>query len=249
MRLARPRGSGCRASPDRSRWFRDRDDDPEPRQQRVGVEQNAGVIPSAGGLVGADRGPRRMLTTLTGESTHLEGRDDRAKGSAPYSSSYTRSRICEAISSSPASCQYYRVNAPKPYYSSVVIVNSIMATCQGDHPITTKVDEQTRVLIDESADSIGVSRSELLRRLLTLYHQSENGELECPACAKTARIQLDDETSGLRISSEPSTRERADGGTTGASAHDMADGANTDDSASTGDLESRVTELESLLER
>ncbi|MFC6938932.1 hypothetical protein ACFQE8_03030 [Salinirubellus sp. GCM10025818] len=124
-----------------------------------------------------------------------------------------------------------------------------MATCQGNHPITTKVDEQTRVLIDESADEIGVSRSELLRRLLNLYHQSENGELECPACSKTARIQLDDETSGFHISSDPSARERADGGTDVVSAHDTADGANTDDSASAGELESRVTELESLLER
>lgn len=84
-------------------------------------------------------------------------------------------------------------------------MNNIMATCQGDHPITTKVDEQTRVLIDESANEIGVSRSELLRRLLNLYHQSENGELECPACAKTVRIQLDDGTSRLtsRVTPRP----------------------------------------------
>lgn len=124
-----------------------------------------------------------------------------------------------------------------------------MATCQGDFTIATKVNEPTRDLVDESAEEIGINRSEVLRRLLDLYHQSEDGELECPSCMKTVRIWVNDVSLVADAYGETSTEQRTDGGAGLRAEHGSSiDRANTRDPAATQDLQSRVMELESVIE-
>lgn len=64
-------------------------------------------------------------------------------------------------------------------------------SCKGKVPITTKFNEPARDFIDKVAKNVDISRSEVLRRLLELYYQSEEGMLECPSCAQAIRLQVD----------------------------------------------------------
>lgn len=64
-----------------------------------------------------------------------------------------------------------------------------MAACKGDVPITTKVDEATRDLLDTVAEQEETSRAEILRQLLELYRQSVDGALDCPSCTNTVIVR------------------------------------------------------------
>ncbi|MFC6940388.1 ribbon-helix-helix protein, CopG family [Salinirubellus sp. GCM10025818] len=115
--------------------------------------------------------------------------------------------------------------------------------------MTTKVDEATQEIVDESAEEVGVSRSEILRRLVALLHQSENEALEYPTCTETIRIRLEE---GDLVAHEPNdtpTTEITDGGATVQTGHDTpVDETDTVDIASTQNLRSRAAELESVIE-
>lgn len=45
-----------------------------------------------------------------------------------------------------------------------------------------------RQFIEDEADRLGVSRSELLRRLLDIYQASHQGRIECEHCGETEVI-------------------------------------------------------------
>ena len=65
-----------------------------------------------------------------------------------------------------------------------------MHRCQGNIPVGTKVDEEMRVFIEQEADRLGVSVSELLRRLFIVYRESEAGNMACEHCGKREEIEL-----------------------------------------------------------
>lgn len=122
-----------------------------------------------------------------------------------------------------------------------------MSKCQGDIPLTTKVDEPTRELVDELAGDADVSRAEILRRLLDLYHQSEKGKLECPSCAQTVRIRPDNMELASDKGRIPATK-GISGTRDTEPEHDTSDeGPNTDTTASP-ELQAQITEFESVIE-
>jgi hypothetical protein len=46
------------------------------------------------------------------------------------------------------------------------------------------------VFVDERATSLGITRSELVRRVLTHYRDSHEGQLTCPYCEGTLRVDI-----------------------------------------------------------
>lgn len=124
-----------------------------------------------------------------------------------------------------------------------------MAACQGDVPITTKVDEPMREFVDELAEDAGVSRAEVLRRLLELYHQSEEGHLECPSCTQAVRIRADNMELAIDEPSEMPTLEGNDTAGDTIAAHDTAaEVPNAGTAATSPNFRLRVDELESVIE-
>lgn len=57
-----------------------------------------------------------------------------------------------------------------------------MSDCIGQLNLATKVDRQMLEYVDGEAENLGVTRSEFLRRLLTLYRESRREQTECPHC-------------------------------------------------------------------
>jgi len=60
--------------------------------------------------------------------------------------------------------------------------------CRGGETLSTKVDNETLKEIDAIARKNGISRAELLRRLIDLYRDSRRGAFRCPDC--TSRIRM-----------------------------------------------------------
>lgn len=54
--------------------------------------------------------------------------------------------------------------------------------CMGRRSVTAKVDEETKRFIVESAEDAGVTTAEFLRRIIQVYRDSLNGEVECHNC-------------------------------------------------------------------
>lgn len=124
-----------------------------------------------------------------------------------------------------------------------------MAACQGDVPITTKVDEPMREFVDGLAEDMGISRSELLRRLLELYHKSEDGDLECPSCAQSVRIQPSDVELATNALRQPPTTDESEGAMTRVIGADTPSNRQiADDDSASSDILPRVSKLEATIE-
>jgi transposase-like protein len=65
-----------------------------------------------------------------------------------------------------------------------------MSETLGTTPISAKVSEDMTVFVDERATSLGITRSELVRRVLQHYRDSHDGQLTCPYCDGTLRVEL-----------------------------------------------------------
>lgn len=65
-----------------------------------------------------------------------------------------------------------------------------MSRCQGSIPVSTKVDKPMREFIEDEAQRLGMSRSELLRRLLEVYQDSQGGRMVCENCNEIEVIRL-----------------------------------------------------------
>lgn len=65
-----------------------------------------------------------------------------------------------------------------------------MSVCKGTNPLTTKVDETMKSFVDSQSDEYGISRSELLRRVLELYLHCEQEEMVCPACNEQITVDI-----------------------------------------------------------
>jgi len=65
-----------------------------------------------------------------------------------------------------------------------------MAQCMGDVPCGTKIDQPMRDFLDEEAERLGVTRAELVRRVLDFYRESRESETNCPHCGNDITIPL-----------------------------------------------------------
>jgi len=65
-----------------------------------------------------------------------------------------------------------------------------MAQCMGDVPCGTKTDQPMRDFLDEEASRLGVTRAELMRRILDFYRESRVNETNCPHCGNDITIPL-----------------------------------------------------------
>jgi predicted small metal-binding protein len=63
-----------------------------------------------------------------------------------------------------------------------------MSQCFGSCSVGTKTDRETCEFLTRRANELGVSNSELLRRLIDHYRTSRKGDLECPECGKTLKV-------------------------------------------------------------
>jgi hypothetical protein len=63
-----------------------------------------------------------------------------------------------------------------------------MADCFGDLTVTAKVDESMRDFVDAEASRCGVTRAEIIRRVLDDYRASRADQLKCPECGETLHI-------------------------------------------------------------
>ena len=124
-----------------------------------------------------------------------------------------------------------------------------MERYRGDKAITTKVDETTRNRVDRMAEDVGISRSEAVRRLLGLYHQSEEGNLECPLCSETVQVHIEDmelaavESDGVLAVSDGHQAESPQ-----STPDTPIEESNTETSATSSGLQRRVNRLESVVE-
>jgi hypothetical protein len=124
-----------------------------------------------------------------------------------------------------------------------------MSTCKGDVPITTKVDEATRDLVDKVAEEKGSSRAQVLRQLLELYHQSVDGDLECPSCTQTIRVEPADGGLAAEDPADTAHTEGKDGAVgTEIGPETMADSPNTEDTVSPNIRQEELTEIQSTIE-
>jgi negative regulator of replication initiation len=66
-----------------------------------------------------------------------------------------------------------------------------MSRCQGEIPVSAKVDRPTYEFVENEAAELGVSKTEFLRRLLDFYRMSQNGEMACEHCGGAAEMELE----------------------------------------------------------
>lgn len=65
-----------------------------------------------------------------------------------------------------------------------------MPTNLGTCTISAQTDHESSMFVTEEATRLGISQSELIRRLLHHYRQSQLGKLDCPHCEETLTISL-----------------------------------------------------------
>jgi negative regulator of replication initiation len=65
-----------------------------------------------------------------------------------------------------------------------------MSDCQGEIALATKIDASMDQFVESAAAKQGVSRAELLRRLLDFYRESHQEATACPSCGEPVVMQL-----------------------------------------------------------
>ncbi|SFR75905.1 hypothetical protein SAMN04487947_4212 [Halogeometricum rufum] len=65
-----------------------------------------------------------------------------------------------------------------------------MSQCMGDVPVGAHTDRQMAEFLREEATHLGVSQSELLRRVFEYYRDCCEGNFECPECGEELRVNL-----------------------------------------------------------
>lgn len=64
-----------------------------------------------------------------------------------------------------------------------------MSDCKGKVPVTAKVDDEMRDLLDDEAEEFGVYRAEVARRAFDTYRTLRQGEVCCPECETAITIE------------------------------------------------------------
>lgn len=62
--------------------------------------------------------------------------------------------------------------------------------CAGRETLSTKVDGEMREWVERRADAVGVTPTELLRRLLVFYQESRMDPVECPTCSEALDVSM-----------------------------------------------------------
>jgi hypothetical protein len=65
-----------------------------------------------------------------------------------------------------------------------------MSTCLGDVSVGTKADREMTDFLRERANELGVTQSELIRRLFEHYRGGYSGNLICPHCEEAIHVRL-----------------------------------------------------------
>jgi hypothetical protein len=65
-----------------------------------------------------------------------------------------------------------------------------MSDCLGDLPVSAKVDRDMKDWLAAEADRLGITRAELMRRMMQLYRESRNEQVDCPHCGKTVKMDV-----------------------------------------------------------
>jgi len=65
-----------------------------------------------------------------------------------------------------------------------------MTDCKGQHPVTAKVDAETRESLDRDADRVGDFRADRIRDALSLYLELRRAEYNCPHCSQRIEIEV-----------------------------------------------------------
>ena len=60
----------------------------------------------------------------------------------------------------------------------------------GDVPVGAHTDRQMAEFLREEATRLGVSQSELLRRLFEHYRECREDHLNCPSCGEALEVDL-----------------------------------------------------------
>jgi hypothetical protein len=65
-----------------------------------------------------------------------------------------------------------------------------MSACLGDVSVGTKADREMADFLRDRANVLGVTQSELIRRLFEHYRDGCHGDLVCPHCTNELRVRL-----------------------------------------------------------
>lgn len=65
-----------------------------------------------------------------------------------------------------------------------------MADCYGDLAVSTKTDREMIEFLDAESERLGLTRAELMRRVLSLYRESRREQVGCPHCDKTVKMDV-----------------------------------------------------------
>jgi hypothetical protein len=61
--------------------------------------------------------------------------------------------------------------------------------CKGPHPVTAKVDGETKESLDRDADRLSDFRADRIRDALSVYLRLRRGEFQCPHCGQNIQIE------------------------------------------------------------
>ena len=64
-----------------------------------------------------------------------------------------------------------------------------MTDCKGEHPVTAKVDAETRESLDRDADRLGDFRADRVRGAISVYLELRRAEFKCPHCSRPIHIK------------------------------------------------------------
>lgn len=65
-----------------------------------------------------------------------------------------------------------------------------MSDCMGKIAVSTKTDQEMADFLRKRAEELGVTRAELLRRLLDYYKEASEGPIYCPYCENELQLDL-----------------------------------------------------------
>lgn len=65
-----------------------------------------------------------------------------------------------------------------------------MATKLGTISVGAQTDRRTAKFVRDESNRLGISKSELIRRLIAHYEESRLGEHHCPNCGQELNISL-----------------------------------------------------------
>jgi hypothetical protein len=85
------------------------------------------------------------------------------------------------------------VSGTVPLFTALYCVYSgvpMESRCQGTETVSAKVDDGMQSFLRREAKRLGVSRSEVVRRVFDTYRAGREGELSCPGCGEDLNLSV-----------------------------------------------------------